>query len=84
MDNRAGYPRASTCPPRSAPRKPSTVLGQPGETKYANYAEQMDKVRRQMKSLPNSQWTENLYWSWLYTFCPLIQPKHPTAATPAS
>ena len=51
------------------------VLDEMGETKYMSYTLQMDKVRGQIKSLPESQWTENLYWSWLYTFHPLLAPK---------
>ncbi len=53
-----------------------TILAQAGETQYAKYPEQMSKVRQELASLPPAQWTENLYWSWLYSFFPLIQPQH--------
>ena len=48
-----------------------------------NYPEQMDKVRGQIQGLPTSQWTENLYWSWLYTFRPLLAPKAPDSGYPS-
>src|SRR5438445_13753333 len=43
----------------------------------------MEKVRAQVKGLPASQWTENLYWSWLYTFHPLLVPKGPDSGYPS-
>jgi hypothetical protein len=49
-----------------------SILNSMGETQYANYSTQMDKVRGEIEALPQSQWTENLYWSWLYSFLPLL------------
>jgi hypothetical protein len=60
-----------------------SVLDAMGETQYANYSTQMDKVRGQIKSLPQSQWTQNLYWSWLYTFLPLLPVKAPDSGFPS-
>jgi hypothetical protein len=55
------------------------ILDEMGEVncpyRCVNYPKQMAKVRDEVKSLPASQWTENLYWSWLYTFQPLLSPK---------
>jgi hypothetical protein len=48
-----------------------------------NYPEQMEKVRGEIAGLPNSQWTENLYWSWLYTFRPLLSTKAPDSGYPS-
>ena len=37
------------------------------EAKYANYALQQEKLRAEFKTLSVTNWTRNLYWSWLYT-----------------
>jgi hypothetical protein len=35
----------------------------------------MTKVKGEVKSLGIDSWTQNLYWSWLYSFQPIIAPK---------
>lgn len=52
-----------------------SILKDEGETKYPNYEEQMAKVRNALKPLGLETWTQNLYWSWLYTLQPLLQEK---------
>jgi len=51
------------------------ILVSEGENQFANFDTQMDKVRGQVASLQMDSWTQNLYWSWLYAFRPIIQPK---------
>jgi hypothetical protein len=51
------------------------LLDQMGETGYANYAQQMTKVRQQISGLQLDSWTQNLYWSWLYALQPLLDVK---------
>ena len=46
-----------------------------GEDKYANFDTQSAKVRSEVAALGLDSWTQNLYWSWLYSFQPLIAPK---------
>jgi len=46
-----------------------------GEGRYANYQEQMQKLREEFGQLPPEQWVENLYWSWLYALRPLLEIK---------
>ncbi len=46
-----------------------------GENQYANYETQMAKVRAEVAALGLDSWTQNLYWSWLYSFQPLLTPK---------
>ncbi len=52
-----------------------TILKDMGETKFANYDKQLTKVKKEIASLDTETWTQNLYWSWLYSFFPLIEPK---------
>jgi len=49
------------------------LLDQMGETHYASYPEQMQKMRDWMSDLTVGEWTETLYNTWLYTFGPLIE-----------
>jgi len=51
------------------------ILDEMGETAYANYPEQMAKVRAEISALQMDSWTQNLYWNWLYSFGPLLQAK---------
>jgi len=51
------------------------ILEGMGETTYANYPEQMTKLRGEISALELDSWTQNLYWTWLYSFQPLLEPK---------
>jgi hypothetical protein len=51
------------------------ILKDMGETEYENYDKQMTKVRGEVASIPESDWTQNLYWSWLYCLRPLADAK---------
>ncbi len=46
------------------------------EGRYVNYRKQMEKLREEFAALPAEQWTENLYWNWLYTLRPLLEVKN--------
>jgi hypothetical protein len=52
-----------------------TILDGMGDTAYANYLEQMAKLREEVSALELDSWTQNLYWTWLYSFGPLLEPK---------
>ncbi|MCA9943979.1 MAG: DUF3160 domain-containing protein, partial [Anaerolineales bacterium] len=49
-----------------------TILDNLGETAYANYPEQMQKMRAWTGGLSADEWTETLYNGWLYTLQPLL------------
>ncbi|PZR95259.1 MAG: hypothetical protein DLM69_11805 [Candidatus Chloroheliales bacterium] len=40
-----------------------------------HYDTQMQKVRQNISALNVNDWTQNLYWSWLYTINSLVTPK---------
>lgn len=52
-----------------------SILKNEGENKYPKYDEQMAKVRNAIRPLGLETWTQNLYWSWLYTLQALLQEK---------
>jgi hypothetical protein len=51
------------------------ILKGMGETEYANYDAQMEKVKGQVAGLESDSWTQNLYWSWLHSLRSIIAPK---------
>ncbi len=51
------------------------ILEAAGDTQYIDYDEQMAKLRDEFAGLPDEQWVENLYWSWLYSLRPLLATK---------
>ncbi len=51
------------------------ILAAEGDTEYAGYDEQMAKLRGEFAALPAEQWVENLYWNWLHSLRPLLEPK---------
>ncbi len=51
------------------------ILKEMGETDYINYPENMAKLRKDIASLDTGIWTQNLYWTWMYTLNPLTEPK---------
>jgi hypothetical protein len=51
------------------------ILKEMGENQFENYDLQMTKVKGQVAALGVDSWTQNLYWSWLYSLQPLTAPK---------
>jgi len=51
------------------------ILKAQGETQYACYSENMSKMQTYLSGLPTENWTQNLYWGWLYQLRPLLDVK---------
>ncbi len=51
------------------------ILAAEGDTDYDGYAGQLAELQEEFATLPDEQWTENLYWNWLYTLSPLLESK---------
>jgi hypothetical protein len=51
------------------------ILEEMGETGYDKYPENMKRMQEYVSKLDTPVWTQNLYWSWLYTLKPLTEPK---------
>jgi hypothetical protein len=45
------------------------------ENRFAKYDEQMSKLRAEFGALTEADWTQNLYYGWLYALMPLLEPK---------
>ncbi len=51
------------------------ILEKKGETGYANYPENMNKMKEAIAALSAGEWTRTLYSAWLYTLMPLLEAK---------
>jgi hypothetical protein len=76
-------PKGLDVPAAFGSQEAVSILESLGETKYMSYTLQLNKVRGEINSLADSQWTENLYWSWLYSFRPLLEPKAANSGYPS-
>ncbi|MBU7038525.1 MAG: DUF3160 domain-containing protein [Theionarchaea archaeon] len=45
------------------------------EKQYQNYESQMEILRSEFSQVDVLTWTQNLYWSWLYSLLPLLEEK---------
>lgn len=49
-------------------------LEQSGDTAVPRYSEQLDKLRAAFAEYDEQVWTQNLYWSWIHSLRPLLEP----------
>ena len=43
------------------------------KAEYLGYAEQLEKLKGEFSAYSVENWTQNIYWSWLYTLKPLLE-----------
>ncbi len=70
-----GFPRGLDVPAVLGSARALEILNVEGDTDYQGYDEQFDKLKVEFESLPESQWSANLYWSWLNSLLPLLDSK---------
>jgi hypothetical protein len=72
LDNPRQLPKGLDVMAAMGSERAYAILEALGETDYANYPEQMDKMREWTSGLTTDEWTETLYNGWLYTLQPLL------------
>jgi hypothetical protein len=75
MDKPRGLPKGLDFFAAMGSNEAASLLNGMGENQYANFDSQSAKVKSQVAALGPDSWTQNLYWSWLYSFQPLIAQK---------
>ena len=75
MEKPRGLPKGLDFFAAMGSQEASSLLKGMGEDQYANFDTQSAKVRSEVAALGTDSWTQNLYWSWLYSFQPIIAPK---------
>ena len=63
-------PRGLDIPAAMGSSEAVSILKNLGDYRYENYPENMSKMQSYIADLDKSSWTQNLYWSWLYTLMP--------------
>jgi hypothetical protein len=51
------------------------LLDNLGETQYENYVKQFEMLKASFAALKAEDWTQNLYWGWLYALLALLNEK---------
>ncbi len=74
-DERRMLPNGLDIPAAIGSQEAYSILEELGETNYQKYPENMANLRRDIDSLDEGIWTQNLYWTWMYTLSPLTEPK---------
>lgn len=68
-------PKGLDIPAAMGSQEALNILKSKGETQYACYPENMSKMQTYLSGLPVDNWTQNLYWGWLYQLRPLLDEK---------
>jgi hypothetical protein len=75
LDNPRGLPKALDFFAALGSQEALSLLRGMGEDQFENFDKQMNKVTGEIAALQIDSWTQNLYYSWLYSFQPLIAVK---------
>jgi hypothetical protein len=51
------------------------ILEKLGDTEYEEYHEQINQLKTEFSSLTEKKWHQNLYWSWLHSWIPLLKER---------
>ncbi|MCZ7385556.1 MAG: DUF3160 domain-containing protein [Candidatus Methanoperedens sp.] len=76
-----GFPRGLDTMALLDSQRARDILEKEGDTDYKNYDEKFKGLKAEFDMFNESEWTQNLYWSWLYTIKPLLKeygPGYPT------
>ncbi len=71
-DKRRGLPMGLDIYAALGSGRAYALLDEMGETGYARYPEQMQKIQKTMAGYSQEQWTETLYNTWIYSLETLI------------
>ncbi len=75
INERRMLPNGLDIPAAMGSRHAYSTLEEMRETDYQKYPENMAGLQKDIASLDTGVWTQNLYWTWLYTLKPLTEPK---------
>jgi hypothetical protein len=70
-----GFPRGLDVAAVLGSERALAILEEEGDTDYDGYAEQLARLQADFAALPPEQWNATLYWNWLYSLQPLLEPK---------
>ncbi len=68
-------PRALDIPAALGSEEAYAILEAAGDTDYAGYVDNMNRLKVCIAGLDQETWVQNLYWGWLYTLDALLEEK---------
>lgn len=68
-----GFPRGLDTMAILGSDRAKELLDELDDSNYKNYTTQYKKLEDELKSLNDSDWNRNLYWSWLFALKPLLK-----------
>lgn len=66
-------PKGLDIPAALGSEEASKILKDSGDFDYQNYPENMKKMQQHLGDLPEENWRQNLYWSWINALRPLTR-----------
>lgn len=68
-----GFPKGLDIMALLGSQRARDILEKEGDTDYKDYDEKFNGLKAEFDTFNESEWTQNLYWSWLYTLKPLLK-----------
>lgn len=69
-----GFPRGLDIMALFGSSRAYEILKQEGDTNYTDFDKKFNQLKTELDALPPDQWTQNLYWNWLYVLKSLTGP----------
>ena len=70
-----GFPRGLDVMAVLGSQAAEEIIRAEGDAEYWGYDEQLNKLKAEFANLEDAVWVQNLYWNWLYSLMPLLEPK---------
>jgi len=70
-----GFPRGLDVMAVLGSQAAEDIIRSEGDADYIYYDQHLSALKQEFAELKEPVWVQNLYWSWLYTLMPLLEPK---------
>jgi hypothetical protein len=70
-----GFPRGLDVMAVLGSQAAEAIIQAEGDAEYTKYDQQLNKLKEEFATLDDAVWVQNLYWNWLYSLMPLLEPK---------
>ncbi len=67
-----GFPRGLDIMALLGSKRAKEILKELGDTAYSDYEKKFSELKKELDTLPQYKWFENLYWGWLYVLKSLL------------
>ncbi len=67
-----GFPRGLDIMALFGSERAKEIMKESGDTSYSDYNKKFTELKKEIDSMPEGDWFQNLYWNWLYTLKSLL------------